>query len=799
MKGRLLRGCIAVAILASGLGLVRPTSAVAAPTVALDSVLIVMDVSGSMSEKDKNGTVKFEGAKAGVVSLVQELPGSARVGLMTYPSKTDCGEPRLVQPIEPLNRGGLVQAVSSLPNPTGNTPTATALEQAAKVLQAEKGKGTIVLVSDGLANCNREPCPVAQELAKQGVDVTINTVGFAIDDEGRTQLQCIADATGGRAVTVDTGSQLGGELAQQMVPSLAVTASFPSADVPITASSAPVTVTVTNSGSVTAQGVRVAISAEDTSVFLGIVSPVVEVGNLAKGAAPTTVAWAVPITPQLAGKTVGLKVRVTAQNSSPVNRSGKFDVVSTGGSPIRSGSQLSGVTSALVMGDSFSSGDGAYSSQDGYVNNPVHGVPADCHQSAATYADVLFPNQVTNLACSGDVTDNIDLWGQHDRPTQLALLEKELDAHKTFDAVFLTIGGNDVGFADMAINCAIQHLLSQPIGGTNAAWLNPCAADPHSAVFTPEMSLLQATRDQLVFTYADIAKTFARKGQHTPPIIVSGYPLMVPYNATLRRACASGATDLAATLTQLGYYADFQRALNAVVANAVQEAHDTYHLPVYFVSDAEDAFQPDHSVCSKTPYVNPPTIRNMLGLTKDTAFHPNLAGHQAWALAIARWADRPEVKLEQGTRVVRDRTVGVFTLGPSSKLDAARESQIGFIGNTTITVDNLRPGSPVIATMESSPTYVGYVHADDQGRATIQVTLDDRLKPGWHTLVLGVVAPDGSPEVRRVRVYLMRPMPWSLIGLAVAGLGFLAAGSLRQRRRQGRSHTSTAPEVPARS
>jgi lysophospholipase L1-like esterase len=784
MKSRVLRRCLAAVILIAGIGVVRPASAVAAPTVALDSVLIVMDVSGSMSEADKNGTIKFEGAKAGVASLVQELPGNARVGLMTYPSDTDCGEPRLVQPIEPLNRGGLVQAVSSLPNPNGNTPTATALEQATKVLQAENGKGTIVLVSDGLANCNREPCPVAQDLAKQGVDITINTVGFAIDDEGRSQLQCIADATGGRAVTVDTGSQLGDELAQQMVPSLAVTASFPGAEVPITASSAPVTVTIANTGSVTAQGVRVAISAQDTSVFLGIVSPVVEVGNIAKGGTPTTVAWAVPITPQLAGKTVGLKVRVTAQNSSPLNRSGQFAVVSTAGSPIRSGSQLSGVTSALVMGDSFSSGDGAYSSQDGYVNNPVHGAPADCHQSAAMYADVLFPNQVTNLACSGDVTGNIDSWGQHSRPTQLALLQKELDAHKTFDAVFLTIGGNDVGFADIAKYCAIQHLLSQPIGGPNAPGLNPCAADPHSAVFASEMNLLQATKDNLVFTYLDIAQTFARKGQPTPPIIVSGYPMMVPYNATLRRMCASGLTDLAASLTQLGYYADFQRALNAAVAFAVQEAHDTYHVPVYFVSNTEDAFQPDHSVCSKLPYVNPPTVSNMTGITKDTAFHPNLSGHQAWALAIARWAERPEVKLEQATAVTRGSAVTVFTLGPASRLDAARQNQIGFIGNTTITVDNLRPGSPVIATMESSPTYVGYVHADDQGRATIQATLDDRLQPGWHTLVLGVVNSDGSPEVRRVRVYLMRPVPWTLMGLAAGGLVLLFVGVIRQRRTQ---------------
>jgi hypothetical protein len=97
--------------------------------------------------------------------------------------------------------------------------------------------------------------------------------------------------------------------------------------------------------------------------------------------------------------------------------------------------------------------------------------------------------------------------------------------------------------------------------------------------------------------------------------------------------------------------------------------------------------------------------------------------------------------------------------------------------------------------MESSPTYVGYVHADDQGRATIQTTLDDRLKPGWHTLVLGVVNPDGSAEVRRVRVYLMRPIPWARIGLAAAGLGLLA-GLIRQRRTQIRSRPTASSKAP---
>ena len=80
---------------------------------------------------------------------------------------------------------------------SGYTPMGPALRQAADELPDE-GARNVVLVSDGLDTCAPPPvCDVAKELHEQGIDLIINTVGFLVDDEARTELECIAEAGAG--------------------------------------------------------------------------------------------------------------------------------------------------------------------------------------------------------------------------------------------------------------------------------------------------------------------------------------------------------------------------------------------------------------------------------------------------------------------------------------------------------------------------------------------------------------------------------------------------------------------------
>ena len=79
----------------------------------------------------------------------------------------------------------------------GRTPIAYALEQAANDLGSGASR-TIVLVSDGKDTCQPpSPCSVAQRVAKGGVEMRIQAIGFNVDPEARAELECIASAGGG--------------------------------------------------------------------------------------------------------------------------------------------------------------------------------------------------------------------------------------------------------------------------------------------------------------------------------------------------------------------------------------------------------------------------------------------------------------------------------------------------------------------------------------------------------------------------------------------------------------------------
>jgi Ca-activated chloride channel family protein len=75
---------------------------------------------------------------------------------------------------------------------------ADSLRAAADALRTSENKATVVLVSDGIETCHPDPCAVAAELKKAGVGFTAHVIGFDVaDPAAKSQLQCIARATGG--------------------------------------------------------------------------------------------------------------------------------------------------------------------------------------------------------------------------------------------------------------------------------------------------------------------------------------------------------------------------------------------------------------------------------------------------------------------------------------------------------------------------------------------------------------------------------------------------------------------------
>ncbi len=172
-------------------------------------VVLVLDASGSMWGQI-DGKTKMEIAKDVVGSVVGSWKPEDELGLVAYGhrEKGSCTDIEVLREAGPLDGADYMSAVNAL-NPKGKTPMTAAVRMAAESLKFTEKKATVILVSDGIETCDVDPCAVAEELEKLGVNLTVHTVGFGLDNEGAVgQLKCLAEKTGGTYSTADNASEL---------------------------------------------------------------------------------------------------------------------------------------------------------------------------------------------------------------------------------------------------------------------------------------------------------------------------------------------------------------------------------------------------------------------------------------------------------------------------------------------------------------------------------------------------------------------------------------------------------------
>ncbi len=179
----------------------------------------ILDSSNSMNEPLPGGETKIVAAKRVLCGLVDNLAVEVQdvnVGLRIYganfkPSDTKkiaCMDSILVVPISKINASVIKEKVMAT-NAAGYTPIAYSLELASKdFVKGEGNSNMIVLVSDGQETCGGDPVAVAKKLAEQGFAIKIYTIGFAVDEETRKQLEGVAQATGGKYFDAKDADQL---------------------------------------------------------------------------------------------------------------------------------------------------------------------------------------------------------------------------------------------------------------------------------------------------------------------------------------------------------------------------------------------------------------------------------------------------------------------------------------------------------------------------------------------------------------------------------------------------------------
>ncbi|MDP8996828.1 MAG: VWA domain-containing protein [Pseudomonadota bacterium] len=172
-------------------------------------VILILDASGSMRAKI-NGKSKIDIAKEVVGKIVSGWKPEDELGLVVYGhrKKSECSDIETLKEPGPLNANEYMAAVNAI-EPKGQTPMTQAVKQAAEALQYTKKKATVILVSDGIENCNSDPCAVAEYLAKTGVELKVHTVGFGLDNQGAVaQLKCLAEKTGGTFTIANNADDL---------------------------------------------------------------------------------------------------------------------------------------------------------------------------------------------------------------------------------------------------------------------------------------------------------------------------------------------------------------------------------------------------------------------------------------------------------------------------------------------------------------------------------------------------------------------------------------------------------------
>ena len=172
------------------------------------SMVLILDASGSMWGQI-DGKPKIQIAKDVITELINTLPGNFETGLMVYGhrQKGDCSDIEMVVPVGPHNAAAMKAKIQSI-SPKGMTPLSESVRQAARALRYTEKRATVILVSDGLETCDKDPCAVAAELAMSGVNFTVHVIGFNISKEDQGRLRCLADRTGGLFLTADNAGSL---------------------------------------------------------------------------------------------------------------------------------------------------------------------------------------------------------------------------------------------------------------------------------------------------------------------------------------------------------------------------------------------------------------------------------------------------------------------------------------------------------------------------------------------------------------------------------------------------------------
>ncbi len=383
----------------------------------------------------------------------------------------------------------------------------------------------------------------------------------------------------------------------------------------------------------------------------------------------------------------------------------------------------------IALGDSFSSGEGAYD----YVLG-TNSSDNSCHLSYRSYpylaASVLDINDFHSVACSGAVSDNYFSPQEAQNPNEINPLgswEPGIKAQQTYlyradntSVVTISMIGNDIGFSAKLKRCLLVadscfHYKED----------RESIADEIYGKFHTLVSLYRQIKED------------SGDPDHVK-VYVLGYPQIVGNGS-----CGANVWfDPEERQMAQGMIAYLDAVIKAATVNA----------GVQYI-DVEHAFD-GHRLCENAPFavnglsVDRSAIHGPSGIVDvaNSSFHPDPLGHELMSQSLLLQSDNftkpmPDQSLvhvpyvdspEYDAFVNNAPTGGTVTrlvyVGGSETWAVVRRAELPFVINLGITAAN----QAYQVWFNSSPTYAGTLMSDKDGNIVGNVPVPGDLDPGYH-------------------------------------------------------------------
>lgn len=206
---------------APGPGTLRIVAAQGGSTATAGSggVELILDASGSMLKR-LDGKRRIAIAREVLSDTVRELiPAGTPVALRVFGHKeANACRTDLEIPLAPLDPEATVKVIEKVNAMNlAKTPIAASLAAAEQDLGTGGGRKVIVLLTDGEETCDGDPEAVIKALQEKGLDISLNIVGFAIDDQDlERQFESWSQAGNGRYFSARDQSGLSESISQAL-------------------------------------------------------------------------------------------------------------------------------------------------------------------------------------------------------------------------------------------------------------------------------------------------------------------------------------------------------------------------------------------------------------------------------------------------------------------------------------------------------------------------------------------------------------------------------------------------------